>query len=74
MHLIEQIEPDIEVKIILKELCHVSLQFKGEGLFEFLEFISIHPPMAQSKEQKSRFYSMWMDKISIRGTQQPVSK
>jgi hypothetical protein len=62
--LVDQVVPDLEVRITVKELALLTVQLAGEGLFEFLEFICLHPPFGEHKDQKSKFYSLWMDKVT----------
>jgi hypothetical protein len=39
----DKVEPEFEINLTLKDIGQVSIHLKGEGLYEFLEFICLHP-------------------------------
>ena len=60
--LAEKSEPEIEVSLTLKDMCVVSLHMTGQGLFEFLEFVCLHPALNQPKDKLQRFYESWLSR------------
>lgn len=59
----DKVEPEFEINLTLKDVGQVAMQLKGEGLFEFLEFICLHPSAAENSDHLSSFYELWLSKV-----------
>jgi len=57
------VEPDFEISIELKELGQAKLHLRGESLYEFLEFVCLHPSMSASKDTRGRYYEYWIKRM-----------
>lgn len=54
----EQAKPGFEVSMTVAELGKLTFGMKGEGLFEFIEFLSLHP-LPTELTSLSRYYESW---------------
>jgi hypothetical protein len=59
----DKVEPEFEVVLTLKDIGQVSIHLKGEGLYEFLEFICLHPSASDHTDNLSSFYELWLSRV-----------